>query len=287
MPGLRALILVVLLAFATRVNHRALAEPILVGLHMQTVMLRGSRIEVFTFRPTGCTAQSLLLAFHGGERSAQAARANTRHFAERNCLTVLAPLLDREHFPVWLYDQGGIVEHGVVQPPESWTGNLALDLVAWARREVGQPLPYAMIGHSGGAQHLQRLAAFVPNEARRIVIANPGAHVLPSLDINAPYGLGNVYSASSGDDALKRYLAQPLTLMLGEKDTEPNPQDSARAREQGSNRLERGLRAFETARTLGEKRGWPVNWMLIRVPNVGHSSREMYAAPQAATLFSR
>jgi len=55
-------------------------------LHEQSVTLRGSPIEVFTFQPPGCTAQSLLLAFHGGERSAQAARASTRHFAERHCL---------------------------------------------------------------------------------------------------------------------------------------------------------------------------------------------------------
>jgi pimeloyl-ACP methyl ester carboxylesterase len=287
MLDLRASMLVVLLVWATQVSHRAHAEPIRAGSHVQTVMLRGNPLEVFTFRPPGCTTQSLLLAFHGSEHSAQAARANTRHFAERDCLTVLAPLLDREHFPPWRYAQGGMAEHGILQPPESWTGNLALDLVAWARGEIGRPLPYSMIGHSAGGQYLQRLAAFVPNEAHRIVVANPGAHVLPSLDVNAPYGLGKVYSASSGDDALKRYLAQPLTLMLGEKDTEPNPQFGAQAKAQGSNRLERGLSTYEAARTLGERQGWPVNWILIRIPNVGHSSRDMYAAPQAAKLFSR
>jgi pimeloyl-ACP methyl ester carboxylesterase len=286
MLDLRVLAIVALLAWATQASHHAHAEPIRPGLHEQSVTLRGSPIEVFTFRPPGCTAQSLLLTFHGGERSAQAARANTRHFAERHCLIVLAPLFDRDRFPVWRYDQGGIVEHGIVQPPESWSGNLALDLVAWARKVIGRPLPYAMIGHSGGAQYLQRLAAFVPNEASRIVIANPGAHVLPSVVINAPYGLGKVYPAPNSDDAIKRYLTQPLTLMLGENDTEPNPQDGPGAKAQGSNRLERGLRAYEAARTLAERRGWPLNWTLILIPNVGHSSQSMYAAPQAAAVFS-
>ena len=54
--------------------------------------------------------------------------------------------------------------------------------------------------------------------------------MLPSVDINAPYGLGKVYPAANGEDAIKRYLTQPLTLMLGENDTEPNPQDGPGAR---------------------------------------------------------
>ena len=110
--------------------------------------------------------------------------------------------------------------------------------------------------------------------------------MLPSVDINAPYGLGKVYPAANGEDAIKRYLTQPLTLMLGENDTEPNPQDGPGAKAQGGNRLERGLRAYEAARTLAERRGWPLNWTLILVPNVGHSGEKMYAAPQAAAAFS-
>ena len=176
---------------------------------------------------------------------------------------------------------------GVVQDPADWTGNLALDLVAWARTQEGKPLTYSMIGHSAGAQFLERLAAFVPHEARLIVIANPGAHVMPTMEVNAPYGFGKVYSGSAGDEALKRYLSQPLVMMLGENDTEPDPRDGAGARSQGANRLDRGLRTFNQARQLAAGRGWPFNWKLIRVPGVGHSSKKMYAAPEAATLFAQ
>jgi len=40
--------------------------------------------------------------------------------------------------------------------------------------------------------------------------------VFPSLAIDAPYGLGKVYSGTDGEAALRRYLEQPLTIYLGQ-----------------------------------------------------------------------
>jgi hypothetical protein len=206
------------------------------------------------------------LAFHGSERSAEGARKAARHLADAHCMLCIR---------TWC------------RIPATWTGNLTLDLVAWARKEEGRTLAYSMIGHSAGAQFLARLAAFVPHDARRIVIANPGAHVMPSLEVNAPYGPGKVYSGPEGDQALKRYLAQPLTIMLGEDDTELDPRDGAGAKAQGANRLQRGLSAFNTGKQLGESHGWQFNWRLIQIPDVGRSSKSMYAAPEAANVFAR
>jgi poly(3-hydroxybutyrate) depolymerase len=255
------------------------------GAHEQTVNVRNTQLLVCTYRPAPCREVSLLLAFHGSERSAIGAREHTRHFADRHCLIVLAPYFDEERFPLWRYNWGGVIDRGAVQEPGTWTGNLALDLVEWAGKEEGRKLAYAMIGHSAGAQYLCRLAAYVPNQARRIIIANPGAYVLPSLEVRAPYGFGKLYSDQDGEEATKRYLAQPLIIMLGEKDTEIDPTDGEGAKAQGRNRLERGLNAFSAGKRLAEDRGWPFNWKLIRVPGVGHSSRDMYASPAAAQIL--
>src|SRR5262245_42526270 len=119
-----------------------------------------------------------------------------RLLADRDCLLVVAPLFDKRGFPRWRYQRGGIVRDGVVQKPGDWTGRLALVLVDWVRRREGKPLPYSLLAHSAGAQFLDRLAAFVPSEAKRIVVANPGSYVFPSLEIAAPYGLGEVYASA-------------------------------------------------------------------------------------------
>ena len=174
-----------------------------------------------------------------------------------------------------------------MQNARDWTGTLVLDLVAWAREQEGRPLPYSLLGHSAGGQFLDRLAAFVPTDARRIVIANAGSYVFPSLEIDAPYGLGKVYSGTEGAAALRRYLEQPLTIYLGRGDTRDDARnDYPEALAQGASRYQRGLNVFNAAKTLAQARGWKFDWRLVELPGVGHNARKMFSAPQAFEALS-
>ena len=196
-------------------------------------------------------------------------------------------MFDKRAFPPWRYQRGGIVKDAVVQDARDWSGTQVLDLVAWARAQEGRPLAYSLLGHSAGAQFLDRLAAFVPTEARRIVIANAGSYVFPSLEIDAPYGLGKVYSGTEGEAALRRYLEQPLTIYLGQGDTRDDARnDYPEALAQGASRYQRGLRVFNAAKTLAQARGWTFNWRLVELPGVGHNARKIFAAPQALDALS-
>jgi dienelactone hydrolase len=262
------------------------AEPIPIGNGRQTVDVDGTRLTVFTYRPA-CADPSLLLVFHGIARNAAEYRNYARALADRDCLLVVAPLFDKRTFPLWRYQRGGIVHDGVVQKPGDWTGRLALALVDWVRRQEGKSLAYSLLAHSAGAQFLDRLAAFVPTEAKRIVVANPGSYVFPSLEIAAPYGLGKVYADADGEAELKRYLAQPLTIYLAEADTrEDDRDDSPDALAQGASRHQRGVNAFNAGKALAQARGWPFNWRLLELPGVGHNAKKMFAAPQASAALS-
>jgi dienelactone hydrolase len=262
------------------------AEPIPIGNGRQTVDVDGTRLTVFTYRPA-CADASLLLVFHGIARNAAEYRNYARALADRDCLLVVAPLFDKRTFPLWRYQRGGIVHDGVVQKPGDWTGRLALALVDWVRRQEGKSLAYSLLAHSAGAQFLDRLAAFVPTEAKRIVVANPGSYVFPSLEIAAPYGLGKVYADADGEAELKRYLAQPLTIYLAEADTrEDDRDDSPDALAQGASRHQRGVNAFNAGKALAQARGWPFNWRLLELPGVGHNAKKMFAAPQASAALS-
>src|SRR5262245_54779567 len=150
----------------------AAADPIATGEGKQTADANGARITVFTYRPKRCSDPSLLMVFHGVARNPRSYRDDARALADQHCMLLVAPLFDKRAFPVWRYQQGGIIRNGVVQKPRDWTGRLVLDLVDWVRTQEGRPLPYSLLGHSAGAQFLDRLAAFVPTEARRIVVAN-------------------------------------------------------------------------------------------------------------------
>ena len=154
-------------------------------------------------------------------------------------------------------------------------------------------MPYYLLGHSGGGQFVERMAGFLLTDARRIVAANPGTHLFPTKEFDYPYGFGDFgkkHEKLSDHAALKRYLAQPLTLFLGTADTKRDaPLDlSDTADKQGANRHERGRNAYSTARRLAEEERWEFNWRLVEAKDVGHDEIAMFAHPNCETaLFGK
>jgi pimeloyl-ACP methyl ester carboxylesterase len=280
MPRIAVVILIAAVALSISMG-RVAAAPIPPGDSELAADLGSIRMTVFTHRPE-CAQPSLLLVFHGLGRNAQGYRNRARGLGDRLCAIVVTPLFDAKRFPSWRYQRGGIVERRDIKPPSEWTGWLVIALAKWAQQQEGRAMPYSLIGHSAGGQFLSRVAAFVPTEARRIVIANPSTYVFPSLDIEAPYGLRGVYRAGEAEKALRRYLATPVTIFLGQDDTgDENRADNRQARAQGETRYDRGRNAFAAGKQAAQKRGVPFNWRLVEQPDTGHSARDMFASPEA------
>lgn len=247
----------------------------------QVAEIGGMRIPVFTFRPARHQSLPLLFVFHGLHRDARAARDAARALAERLGFVVVAPLFDEEHFPSWRYQLGGVMHHHRSQDARTWTTNLVLELVEWARRKEGRRLDYYLLGHSAGGQLLSRVAAYAPTEARRIVIANPSSYVLPRVDIDAPFGFNRLFSGAQATAQLQHYLAQPITIYIGQDDVGAKELSmTAQAQAQGANRYERGLHTFQMARAIAMQNNWPLNWRLTVVPGVAHNAPRMYSHPK-------
>jgi hypothetical protein len=257
------------------------AAQIAEGTHQQPVNLGGVVLEVSTYLPKHCTPPSaILLVFHGLHRGVEDNLDDLHKISNELCLLEAAPLFDESRFPSWRYQKGGLVYHGHVLPADQWTGNLVLRLAEWVRQDEGQPdLPYLLIGHSAGGQFLSRFAAYIPNHALRIIIANPSSHVWPSVDVNAPFGFGGIYASDEAQVALRNYLAQPVIMVLGKSDTgDKDRDDEAAAAAQGKNRYQRGMNVFHAAQAEAERRGWPFNWQLIELPGVGHNTEEVFTS---------
>jgi poly(3-hydroxybutyrate) depolymerase len=272
------------------------AAPFPAGSAQRTIDVAGTPVEIHSYKPAAYAGGPLLVSLHGLSRNADGYRDYTAPLADRSGMLVIAPRFDRERFPTWRYQTGGMVrgENRVaagdmpIEPVESWTGPLILKIVEAVRALEGRPeLPYYLIGHSAGGQALSRLAAFVPNSARRIVIANPSTHVWPTRTERFPFGFGGLPATLSDDAALRRYLAQPVTLLLGAADVnrDRNLNVTEGAERQGPNRYERGMNLFRAARKVAADAGWEFNWRLVEVPGTGHSARRMYESPQAAAAF--
>jgi pimeloyl-ACP methyl ester carboxylesterase len=236
----------------------------------------------------------LVVVFHGSDRNPGLARDNALPLAKAGCALVVAPLFDEARFPRWAYQFGGLGELSEgdgrrlfrLKPRERTTGQLVLDLIGALRTGEGSPgMPYSLLGHSAGAQFLGRFAAFFPNEAHRIVLANPGSYVMPTWERKYPYGFGGLPMVSEADR--ERYLASPIVILLAERDTGRKGLDkSPGAERQGSTRYERGHATYDFAKAKTAEDGLAFGWSLVEVSGLGHGSAKLYARPEsAAALF--
>lgn len=268
----------------------AQAEPLPLGKSQHTVTVGSETIELQVYKPAHYAGGPLLLVLHGLGRNAAGYRDYAMPLADAQGWLVVAPLFDRKRFPTWRYQAGGIVRDPrvegefPVEPEMRWMGYTLLGIIDAVRAAEGRPeLGYSVIGHSAGGQALSRFAAFMPHAARHIVIANPSTWLWPSREARFPYGFGGLPAAMTGDEALRRYLAQPIVVLLGAADTrrDNNLNLQEGAERQGANRLERGRNAFRTAQGIAQQHGWPFGWQLLEVPDTGHSARRMFGSAQA------
>lgn len=247
-----------------------------------TADIDGEALRVYRYRPDGCAQPAILMVFHGNGRGAKSYLESARQIADQGCFVVYSPLFDRDRFPNWAYHRGGLVDDGQLRPEEDWTVEMADDLLDWARQQEGQPqAALYLFGHSAGAQFLSRVAAYaLPDDVRRIVLANPSTYVVPSSDEPVPYGYGGLPDAPA-QHWMRDYLAAPITIYLGDEDTggEDLTMTDAAIR-QGRNRRDRGEQIFQRARMVAQDHGWPFNWTLVHADDVGHSARDMLSADE-------
>ncbi|MDR3633925.1 MAG: hypothetical protein P4L84_08980 [Isosphaeraceae bacterium] len=242
----------------------------------------GRRIDVYTYRPPSFARGPLLVVFHGAGRNAEQYRDDARALGDRFGMLVAAPRFDEERFSSSHYHRGGLIVDDQVRPRSEWTWGFVPKIVAELRRAEQRPdMPYYLLGHSAGGQFLARMAGIHPLDAERIVAVNPSAYLLPSRDESFPYGFGGLPGELSSADALRRYLAQPLTIYLGALDNQLDESldQGAGANRQGANRNERGRNIYRAAEQLARTNGWEFRWALVEAAGVGHDHRGMFDSP--------
>lgn len=249
------------------------------GSSKVSVTIHEEGIELFTYKPENYTNGPLLLVFHGVLRNAEEYRDHSRGMGDRFRALVVAPRFPEREFPLERYQFGGVSIGGQVKPRATWSGSFVAPILAEIRRRESRPdMPAYCIGHSGGGQFLARMAGFSSSGVQQIVVANAGTHLFPSRDLPYPFGFGGLPAELSDDDALKHYIEQPVTLYLGEKDTERDEHFDVTppAEKQGKTRFDRGRNVYNAAHALAKEKGWNCRWRLIEAPGIGHDHEKMF-----------
>jgi pimeloyl-ACP methyl ester carboxylesterase len=264
------------------------ADPLPVGKSTIEVNFGEVPLTLFAYKSKDYSDGPLIMVFHGVLRNAEEYRDDSVEMGDRFKALIIAPRFDEPNFPKPKYQFGGILDDGKVTPREQWTGEYVNRITREIRLREGRPqMPLYLIGHSGGAQFLIRLAAFVKTDAVRTVAANPGTHLFPLKSFPFPFGIGELPEELQSDDLLRAYLAQPLTIYLGTEDTERDEHldKTPPAEAQGAFRYERGLNAFAAAKKLAEERHWKFGWKIVIAQGIEHDHTKMFNHPQCAVAL--
>jgi len=268
--GLSALVAVLLIVVIPRSSLGAEVDNFLFS------QWQGPPITVYSVEPRSVDEDApVVFVMHGVLRNAADYRDNWIGLAREYGLNIYAPEFDAERFPgAASYNLGGVGSDAAsafdaIEP-----------LFARLRAQRGLTATgYVVFGHSAGAQFVHRFACFaVPEHLQLAIVANAGWYTLPEPEEAWPYGLGAV---DAGQCEVGRWLGQPLLILLGDQDTDPEHRYLRRTPEamrQGPHRFARGQYFLEAGRAAAAARGVPFRWRLQTVPGVGHDNAGMARA---------
>lgn len=251
----------------------------------------GPPLRVFYTQPKVRQAdQPVVFVMHGVRRNADEYRDQWRALAVEHGFLLIVPEFSEADFPGSRGYNLGYREDqdGKMRPRALWSYSAIEPLFDDVRQRFGvQTDRYALYGHSAGSQFVHRFLFYVP-EARvsQLVPANAGWYLMPQEGVAMPYGLEGSGLTS---DMLAAAWRKPVTVLLGDLDTDPNHRNLRRAPEamaQGAHRFARGQRFFELNRQAAAQQNVPFNWRLVTVPGVGHENRRMAPAAVPYLLTS-
>lgn len=250
-------------------------------------------INVFTYLPARYRADSpVLFVMHGNGRTAQKYRDAWVEIAKRNNALLLVPEFNRKRFPLDQdYNMGHMFKMDSLDrilgenPENLWSYSLIEPIFDFVvQRMKNKSSGYLIYGHSAGSQFVHRFLFFKPNaKVKKAVCANAGWYTFPDFKIPFPYGLKGTRCTPGH---LKKVFAKPVTILLGDRDIDPNhPQlrRTPQAMKQGRHRFERGHNFFAACKKMADSLRVPFNWDLQIVPGVAHSNAKM--APAAGDVL--
>ena len=245
-------------------------------------------MDVFFHKPADVGASaSVLVVMHGNGRNARSYLRAWTALADRAGIVVLVPHFSRDLLPDSRdYNQGGMFDgSGAMKPREAWSFNIVERVFdAYKARFGSNRSSYSFYGHSAGSQFVHRFLLMMPDaRVDRSVAANAGFYTMPDFAQTYPYGARN---ASLTEKDFRRWFGRPMTILLGDRDIDPEHVDLVRTAEanlQGPHRLARGEAFYAAAQREAQRIGSGLSWNKVIVPGVDHSNGRM--APAAARIL--
>jgi len=243
-------------------------------------------LPVWLYVPHGIDRKTapILFMMHGANRGAARYLSEWDHHADEGGFIVIAPEFNKDQFPSSRQYQRGNVHADsllILRNPEvEWTFSAIEPIFDHVKGLLGSEQDcYTIYGHSGGSQFTHRFLLFKEKtRAKQFLPANAGWYTFADLTIEYPYGL---QGSGVTEEQLKAALQKNVTVLLGDRDTDPNHSSLRRTKEalaQGEHRFARGQAFYENAKRNAERYGVPFGWRLGIAKGVSHSNSGMASA---------
>jgi len=235
-----------------------------------------TNVPIWYIRPEGAPADArVVFVMHGVQRDADRYLREWSDLARRYGFVVIVPEFTKAAFPgADAYNLGDThTKAGQEKPRSAWSYAVIEAAFEAIRSAEGLTADgYVLYGHSAGAQFVHRFVLLGEGpRMQQAIAANAGWYAFPDRRVDWPYGLRN---APAGADPLSA-LKAPLTVLLGDADTDPDHSSLRRtpeANDQGPHRFARGQAFYASARTLASDAAVPLAWRCALAPGLGHDN---------------
>lgn len=222
--------------------------------------------KVYSYVPARWKAgMPIVAAVHGISRNAREQAALFAPLAEEYGFALVAPLFCRERYRD--FQRLGLEGRG--RRADTFFGQAVDEFCQWLDVDTQRVF---VVGYSGGAQFAHRYALFHPERLQGVVLGAAGWYTLPEQKHAYPLGLAELPAGLPV--SVDSWLALPMLVMVGSEDTERDGAlrtSAALDRQQGRNRLERGLRFANAMRQAAQRRNLPARTEFRVMDGVPHS----------------
>lgn len=222
--------------------------------------------KVYAYVPARWRAgMPIVAAVHGISRNAREQAALFAPLAEEYGFALIAPLFCRERYRD--FQRLGLEGRG--RRADTFFAQAIDQFCQWL--DVGTQRVH-VVGYSGGAQFAHRYALFHPERLQGVVLGAAGWYTLPDAKQAYPLGLADLPAGLPV--SVDSWLALPMLVLVGSEDTERDGAlrtGAALDRQQGRNRLERGLRFANAMRQAAQRRNLPARTEFRVLEGVPHS----------------
>jgi len=257
----------------------------------------------YSYVPTTLSENTkILVLVHGtpkdgtAEENAEFYVNSWKTFAEEHDYILIAPAFNQEDFSSRYGDQAMTGYRGLFGREigaDEWVIRL---VEAYQSAFELSNAQYNLYGHSAGGQFVGRFLVTHPEKVRKAVITSAATYPQPDIDINWPFGMGELHTTITWDENIsnrvdiipekQKWLDATqihLTVIVGLDDKEEIPLELIIG-QKGRNRFTIARNWIKDMSTFAEANGVESQFMIELIPGIGHSMNGLIPYSQSALL---